>query len=602
MPKSFNFSLAPFDGLNSEQQQWVRDSVDIGYYPENALLLSPGTAPPHLFVIIKGYVQQVEDGEVVCVYGAGSCFDGRSLLSGRVTGLFSASEEVLAYLLPRETVQRLIAANATFGALLFSDMSQKMQALSERRPQREMHGLMMARIAQAYVRPARFVAASTALLTVAQLFEKEKLSSVLVRDGSRTGIFTSTDIRKALLSGDEPHALPVGQLTTWDLVEVSEEDAVFEALILMIRHGVHRVVVHRRTEPVGVLEQLDLLSFLSNHSHLVWIKVQQATTVAELKGACSSMERLIQLLSESEVKISMLARMVQELNAKVFSRLWHMIAPRDLVENSCVIVMGSEGRGEQILKTDQDNGLILRNGFHFPGLSGMTGDFNDALCELGYPPCLGGVMMRNPLWCQSLGDFEQTLRQWVMEPTPESLLRLAIFSDAAAVCGDRTLLEALGAGFLQLLRDRPSFFAHFARAAEQFDEPAHWWTRLLRGGEDEERTDIKKLGIFPIVHGVRSLALEAGLRAQGTRERLDGLVLQQRLDEDLARDLKETLAFLMDIRLRQGLMRVSRNQRPDNQVDIRTLSTLERDLLKDGLQVVKRFRSLLHHHFRLDAL
>ncbi len=603
MPKSFNFNAPPFDGLTGEQQQWVRDSVDIGYYPAGAGVLSPDTEPDHLFVVIKGHVQQVEQDEVVCVYGPGACFDGRSLVSGRVTGFFTAAEEMLAYLLPKATVKRLIAANASFGALLFSDMSQKLQALTERRPQRELHGLMMARIAQAFVRPVRFVEAGTDAYAVARLFEDERLSNVLVRgEDGRIGIFTSTDIRKVILSGSDPRSLPVGELTTWELVDVAEEDAVFDALILMIRHGVHRVVVRRQGNIVGVLEQLDLLSFISNHSHLVWLQVQRATTVAELQGASASIQRLIQLLSESDVKVSMIARLVQELNAKMFARLWQMIAPPELVENSCVMVMGSEGRGEQILKTDQDNGLILKNNINFSRLSQITAAFNDALYEIGYPPCLGGVMMRNPLWCQSLSEFKDTIRNWVFRPSMETHLRLAIFSDAAAVCGERSLLGELKAYFFQLVRERSAFFPHFARAADQFGEQGGWWTRLLRGGEGEETVDVKKLGIFPIVHGARSLALEAGLEANSTTERLDQLALGNRLPADLVRDLKETLAFLMELRLKQGLRLQALGQRANNLVELNRLSTLERDLLRDGLQVVKQFRTLLHHHFRLDAL
>ena len=181
MPKSFNFSAAPFDGLTNEQQQWVRNTVDIGYYPAGEVILSPQDRPRSLFVIIKGHVQQTEQGEVVCVYSKDDCFDGRSLISGQVSGVFTAAQELIVYLVPKDTVQRLIAANATFSALLFSDLSQKMRALGERRSQRELHSLMLSRIDQAFVRPVRFVSEKMDVFSVAQLLEKEKLSHVLVR-------------------------------------------------------------------------------------------------------------------------------------------------------------------------------------------------------------------------------------------------------------------------------------------------------------------------------------------------------------------------------------------------------------------------------------
>ncbi len=604
MARSFNFTVPPFDVLTAEQQQWVRNSIDMAYYPEDSVVLASNTVPTHLYVVVKGRVRQSEQEEEVYLYGPDEAFDGRALMAGKVVGRFVAVEEAIVYLLPEVTVKRLIAANVSFGALLFSDISQKLRALSERRTQRELHSLMLSRIDQAYVRTPVYVHEDRSVFHVAQTLEQEQLNHVLVEGAApgRLGIFTTTDIRKIILSGEDPKQTSVGQLTSWELIEVQAGESVFEALILMIRHGVHRVVVKRDQAVVGVLEQLDLLSFISNHSHLIWYQIQQANTVDELKHACQQIQRLIQLLSESEVKVSLIAKLVQELNAKVFGRLWRLLAPTELIENSCVMVMGSEGRGEQLLKTDQDNGLILRNGYHYPELIAITSQFNDALCDFGYPPCPGGIMMRNPIWCQTLESFQETLRQWIYHPTPETPIRLAIFTDAAAVCGDRGLLEDLKQYFRDILQQSPQFLAQFARAVDQFGGSGRWWSRLLPGADSPEVIDIKKLGIFPIVHGVRSLALEAKLTVNGTRERLEALEQSQRLPHDLVQDLHEALAFLMDMRLRQGLRMMALGQRPSHLIELNPLSTLERDLLRDSLQVVKRFKQLLHFHFRLDTL
>lgn len=604
MANSFNFTVPPFDVLTAEQQQWVKTNVDMAYYPEGGEVLASNAVPTHLYVVVKGRVRQSEHEEEVYVYGQDEVFDGRALMAGKVVGRFVAVEEAIVYLIPEATVKRLIAANISFGALLFSDISQKLRALSERRTQRELHSIMLSRIDQAYVRVPVYVQEDRSVFDVAQTLDREQLNHVLVEATAPggLGIFTTTDIRKIILSGEDPKLTPVGQLTTWELIDVQADESVFEALILMIRHGVHRVVVKRGQAVVGVLEQLDLLSFISNHSHLIWYQIQQANTVDELKHACQQIHRLIQLLSESEVKVSLIAKLVQELNAKVFGRLWRLLAPADLIENSCVMVMGSEGRGEQILKTDQDNGLILRNGFQHPELIAITGRFNDALCDFGYPPCPGGIMMRNPIWCQTLEAFQETLRQWIYHPTPETPIRLAIFTDAAAVCGDRGLLQDLKSYFWSILQQSPQFLAQFARAVDQFGSSGRWWSRLLPGAESPDVIDIKKLGIFPIVHGVRSLALEAKLAVNGTLDRLEALEQSQRLPHDLVQDLNEALAFLMDLRLRQGLQMLSVGQRPGQLLHLDQLSTLERDLLRDSLQVVKRFKQLLHFHFRLDTL
>jgi len=151
------------------------------------------------------------------------------------------------------------------------------------------------------------------------------------------------------------------------------------------------------------------------------------------------------------------------------------------------------------------------------------------------------------------------------------------------------------------MADGDAFLARFAAAADQFDEPGHWWTRLTARA-DEQALDLKKLGSFPIVHGVRALALKHRVQAIGTAERIQGLVQGQHLDADLGRDLEEALHYLMGLKLRQQLRQRTDGHTPDNLVRPSALSTMDRDQLKDALAIVKRFRSLLRERFQLDAL
>jgi CBS domain-containing protein len=143
MPNAFNFLASPFDCLTQDQQRLVRDSVDIAYYPEGAVIFDVGSVPAHLCVMIKGYVTQMDGNEVLASYGPEDCFDGRGLVAGKISSKFIASEEVLTYQLARQTVNDLIADNATFGALLFSDLSHKLSTLSQRQSQHELHSLTM---------------------------------------------------------------------------------------------------------------------------------------------------------------------------------------------------------------------------------------------------------------------------------------------------------------------------------------------------------------------------------------------------------------------------------------------------------------------------
>ena len=403
------------------------------------------------------------------------------------------------------------------------------------------------------------------------------------------------------MSGRPLDQIPVGELSNYSLISVRPGDQVGDALAIMLRHHIHRVVVADGERIHGVLEALDVFSFLSNHSMLITLRINDAANIDELAEAAAQLTGMIGRQFRSGTRVGLIARMVQDLNARLFDRAWHLIAPAELVANSCLFVMGSEGRGEQLLKTDQDNGLVLRDGYAPPAdLPGICERFSDALARFGYPPCPGGIMVSNPAWRMSAADFAQTARRWLAMPEADSLMNLAIFMDAHAVSGDARLLDAVKASLMQMATDSDALLARFASAIDAFGGSVGWWNRLL--GDAGERLNLKKEGIFPLVHGVRSLALVGRLDATGTVERIEALVQRGDLSADMGRELTESLHFFMSLKLKAGLAELDRQQPVSGAVDAKALSSFERDLLKDTLGVVKRFKAQLHHRFKMNAL
>ncbi|MCA8881569.1 MAG: CBS domain-containing protein [Rhodobacteraceae bacterium] len=476
-------------------------------------------------------------------------------------------------------------------------------AVSVRRERREFVSLMTTPVRDALVHKPLFVDGGTDLVSLCGELSRRGLGEALVRDDGRIGIFTTTDLRDALLHGVPPEALEVREIAHFDPFTVSADDELFDALILMLRHRIHRVLVREGDEVVGLLRQLDLMAFVASHSHLIALKASHASDIAELGEAARQIDGLIRVLHEDGVRIEVIAGLVGGLNRQVFQRLWELLAPEPLRANSCVIVMGSEGRNEQIIKTDQDNALLLRDGFEFDGLEKITQAFTDALLDFGYPLCPGGIMLSRPLWCQPVARFRETMRDWIHGSDPEGPMNLAIFLDAGAVTGDATLLAEARDHVDRLLTGSDAYFARFAAAVEQFRSDGSWWRRLpgMRGREAAE-VDLKKLGIFPLVHGVRSLALQYGIRAVGTMDRLTALTAANRIETSRAKDLSEALRFLMSLKLDNNLRQMEAGRTPDNAIRLSELGTLERQTLKDSLAIVRDFQQWISHHYRLDVL
>lgn len=605
MPNAFDFSSSPFDCLDPAEQQVVRDSVDIAYFRPDETILDPGIEPSHLFVIIKGHVSQFDAQELVATYGPQDCFDGRSLVAGRASSRFVAAEEVVAYELAKSAVNTLISSNATFGALLFSDLSEKLGALAQRHSQSELHALTMSRVDEAFLRPAHFVDGAACIIDVAAAMQAQRSSSVMVRDGDRLGIFTNTGLQRAIVDGRPLQELAVRELASFRLVTIAPGAPLFDALALMIQHQVHRLVVVEGERTLGLLEQLDLLSFLSNHSYLITVQIVQAQDLDALRVQAEKITRFVALLYRGGTRVGQAAKLVQALNAKLFERTWQLVASAELVAASCLFVMGSEGRGEQLLKTDQDNGLILRDGAPVSeeSVAEACRRFSAALRQFGYPECPGGIMVSNPAWRRSASEFSSVVRHWLLRPEPDGLMALAVFVDAHAVAGDLSLLAGVRAEVDRLVAADDALLGRFAAAIDSFpDSSGGWWNRLLQsGGEGAHALDLKKAGIFPIVHGVRSLALCDHVQATSTAERLEALVARGHLTANLATDLAESLHFLMGLRLQAGLAELDLQRQVSGGVRTDRLSSLERDLLKDTLAVVKRFKALVRHRFMLEA-
>jgi CBS domain-containing protein len=469
--------------------------------------------------------------------------------------------------------------------------------------QREMLTLLTARVRDAALRQPLVVDAATEIPALCKLLAAHGRTGALVKDGDRLGIFTTTDLRDAL-ARDVPPAT-VGAMAHYDLHEIDADADLFEAMWLMLRHRVHRLLVRERDGSVlGVLGQAELVGSIAGHSHIAAVQIDQAQSIDELAHAAQRVDALVAGLADGGIRIERIARIVGALNRRLIARAWGIVAPPELVAGSCLLVMGSEGRGEQLQKTDQDNALVLRDGLALPAevIGAATAALADALARMGWPPCPGRIMVTNPRWCAPQATLRETLREWVHGHDAEAAMHLAIFFDATAVAGDAALLTSLKDHLDRIATDSDAFLARFAAAADQFeDAPPRWWQRIT-GHIDEQPLDLKKLGTFPIVHGVRALALAHGVREAGTAERIVALIARNALDPHLGDDLIEALHYLMGLKLRRQLAQRAAGAVPDNLARPSELSTMERHQLKDAMAITRRLREFLRKRFRLDAL
>jgi len=602
--KAFISVIQPFDRLPEKKLENVLGAMDVAYYKPGQIILKAGEKTEYLYLVIKGLVQERnEDDEVISVYGPQDTFGAIALLENGNQNEFTVQQELICYLLPKVEFLKLIQEHPEVQSFYYQNITARLNELIEQHHRKELSAFMVAKIRDAYVHQPIFVDAQTSIYEAVKIMKAHKTRAVLVKKGEQVGITTQADVSNKMvlqrLSVDEP----VDRITTYDIISLSADDFLFNAKLVMTKHSIKHLVVCNGKEMLGILEQTDVFSYFADHTGLVDVQIERATNLEQLSEACQGIIHTIQSLSAKGVKLRYISQLVSELNKKIFSKLYNLLMPQEVIENSCLIVMGSEGREEQLLKTDQDNAIILREGFQHPELEKLTQKLTDTLIEFGYPPCPGNIMVSNPQWCQDLTGFKDQIFSWLDKPSEEAVMNIAIFYDATAVAGDTDLLAQAKGYLYQRLQDNRAFLSSFSRIALAFETPLSWFEKfVVEKSLHRNQLDIKKGGIFTIVHGVRSLAVEYKLPYTNTISRIKALHDKKVLNKQFSVDLIEAFAFMSWLRLTSGLKKVNDGEAPDNYISPDQLNKMERDVLKDAFKIVEDFKRFLTHHYKLNIL
>jgi len=600
--KALLMSIHPFDLLGERMIEKLMTQMDIAYYPKETVLIAPRVRAESLYIIIKGIVNETIEGELQNVYGERDSFDANSLIYGNTQSTFSVAEDLICYELPKESFLNLLQDVEPFQNYFMQDFITKHQNLKERQHQNELTPFMVSRVDEIYLHTPCVVDASQSIKESLKVMMEQNAKVMLVNDAGRMGIVTDSNLRERVLLVDKSTNDPVGEIATYGLVTIERSDFLFNALLLFTKHGIMRLVVVEGDKIVGILEQLDLLSHFANHTHLIVASIERSSSIEELENTQRSLNYLVRSLTSKGVRVRYISKLVSELNAKVYRKVFEMVVPQELQSQCALIVMGSEGRGEQILRTDQDNALIIQDGADEAEFEPYMIRFNEYLIRLGFPKCSGNVMVSNPYWRQSVSGYKTMILQWVETLNEDALRSLSIFLDATCVAGDENLLGTCRDYIREHFEGRSDVLAHLAKAALAFDTPLSLFSGFVLGrAGHESELDIKKGGIFAIVHGVRILALEHKIECTNTTERIKELNNAGLFDKRFASELIEAYDTLLGIRLRSMLSQKQLSEE-QNYVNPKLFSKTDRDLLKDAFKIVNTFKKFLTYHFHLGMV
>lgn len=589
----------PFDLLPVETRAQLRAKVDLHYLAKGQRLLEAGQASERVYVILKGRVQAIDariGGEQAFAdYGPGDVLGALAVIMGRARYRYVALEDTLCHVIAAEQFKALIDAHPRFAAWFHAGLSAKRKLLAEQHAPEELGRLMLTKAGQAQLAPALFVDPASSLGECVRLMKARHVSCLLVGERADPAIVTRTDLLYALALHDARPDAPVGPLARKPLISVEAHAVLFQALVRMTRHRIERVVVRDEGQVLGTLGLTEVLSHYSSHSHLIGMRLERAESVEEIAEAARGLTELVATLHAQGAKMSYLMELVSALNSRLMAKVFERLVPKELHAKVCLLVLGSEGRSEQLLKTDQDNALILADDLDWPEAEQVCEQFSAALAQLGYPPCPGKVMVNQAKWRLRQREWQERLQRASSDYDAEAMLELAITVDARPIAGNAALFEPMAQQIMTLGRN-DGLMRAFAAPALNFHTPLTLFGKVKA---DERGLDIKKGGIFPIVQGLRALALKSGIAETNSFRRADLLVEAGVLHSSDASDVQQALSVFMRLRLGDQLRRLREGASIDNHIDVRALRTLDRELLRDALRIVNQFKDSLTERFKL---
>jgi CBS domain-containing protein len=451
----------------------------------------------------------------------------------------------------------------------------------------------------------------TPIRDVLMTLQREDIGSMLVTlpDGKLAGIFTLRDLLTRVVVPGRSAADPISTVMTPEPITLSPHVFALEAALAMARHGVHHIVVAEGDRIVGLVSEKDLFALQQAGITQISVALHEAPRLSDLVELSRGIRELCSNLLQQGTSAENLTRIVATLNDVLSQRVIKLEFESVGLDRAdfCWISLGSEGRREQTLASDQDNGIIFADPADGSpdavreALLPIARKINEDLDACGFPLCRGGVMASNPRWCLSASEWRAAFRRWIFEGDPEAILNATIFFDFRALYGKASLAEELREWLVVAAADNRRFLRQLADNALS-NRPPLGIVRdfaLFTDADHPHTINLKVNGATLFIDAARIFALAAGIRDTNTVQRLRGWAAQIDVPIAEVEAWTEAFHFVQLVRLRHQQAQMDRGERPDNHVNPDLLNSLDRQILRESLRVAKVLQTRLALDYRL---
>lgn len=615
----------PFNQMENAHLAYLVEQCQLRFYAASESIIKPADGPvEHFYIVKQGRVvgerpHTARRGtETTFEIASGECFPLAALLGERATRTeHLAAEDTFCLQLNKSAFIKLFALSSPFRDFALRGVSSLLDQVNQQVQRRAVETLgtqysLNTRLGDLAMRHPVTCDGETSLREAVALMHEQQVGSIVVVDTERfpTGIFTLRDLRQVVADSACDFNQPIHQHMIQQPFYLSPEASAFDAAVAMTERHIAHVCLVKDRRLCGVVSERDLFSLQRVDLVHLARTIRNAARLEQLVSLRGEIGQLVERMLAHGASSTQITQIITLLNDHTVCRVIELTLQDkgDPGVPFTWLCFGSEGRREQTLYTDQDNGILFeaRDAAHAAEIRGkllpLAHHINQALAQCGFSLCTGNIMAGNPELCLSRAEWARRFSAFIREATPENLLASSIYFDLRVVWGEEQACESLRQGILAQVGDNRLFQRMLAENALRQRPPVGRFRDfvLTRRGSDKAATlDLKVQGLTPFVDGARLLALANGIEASNTLERLRQLVAREVIDSLDGAAYEEAYHFIQQTRMQQHQLQSRQNLPYSNRVDPDSLNDLDRRILRESLRQAQRLQSSLSLRYQL---
>ena len=447
---------------------------------------------------------------------------------------------------------------------------------------------------------------------VAQTMASSKIGSMIIHDNRKPiGIVTDKDLRSKIATGLYSIDVTIDKIMSSPVITVADNLSIAEAQIMMLKHNVSHLCVTKDgtndSEITGIITEHDIVVAQANNPGVLLKQSKRAQKSADLKEVREKLTDLIQHSLDKNVPINHITSIVGEINLAITKRAIELALDKMETPPPAQFAwmnMGSQGRKEQLLLTDQDNAIVFEDvpeekynvvKKYFLELAEKV---TKTLNKVGYEYCPAEMMASNPLWCKSVTDWQHQFKGWINSPGEKGILMCTIFFDYDFVYGNEDLVDAISNTIQEETNDNQLFFAYLGADALKNPPPLGFFRQFLveSDGEHKDTFDLKGRALMPLIDAARILSLSKRIKnVSNTISRYSKLAELEPQNAPIYEACADAFAELLKFRTEEGL----KNENDGRYLNLSELSKLDKVKLKNDFQPINDIQELIKNRFQL---